>query len=308
MEVRQVQRRKPARPALLGVRATQIPLEQAYTYQNRTPPVRHRERGCDRIGSVKISSSLPVGTLLGKVMMNPLEMPSTRLYGIAKNFEMYRFRSARLTFMSSFTTATSGAIVMAYSINPELDLGGNANNQLFSLNGTSSNLFVRCESNLRIGDGNKWFKLDADSKELMDTTQGFFGIAVDQVASISAETSVSLFLEYDIEFRGPAQQQVNYGTPLQVTGGTLTGITGNQNTFTATFTPSPTAGTLYAIVPAYTVKNADDRVTAQYASNNSSGIFLFLTADDFNAFTPIPTVVGQTDVVGGSTWYPVVPN
>lgn len=290
----------------MGVRQTNVPTEMAYTFTNNTPPATHRERGIDRLAPVSVKSTLPVGQMLGKYMMSPLYHPGTRLSQIAQSYQLFRFRSARLHFIASLPTATSGAIVMAYSQNPEFDLGSSPNNSLFAMRGVSTSVFTRASVPMSVGDRNKWYILDADSRELQDTIQGFFAIALDQVVSLTAETMITVCLEYDVEFKDAAVQQFKTSTiVVSVSSGTWT--SGSPWNTTCTFSPALSAGTSYLIVPAYTIASGEDQVTATVVTYSGTSYTFYESIDALDEGDQILNSRAPFTSTAAS-WYAILPN
>jgi hypothetical protein len=291
--VRQRPRRLPnqmPKQGTLAITQNQLPLEVGYTTRNLAPLATHRERATERLGQVSISSSTAVGTILAKFMMNPLLLVGTRLSKLAANFLEFRFKRMRFNFVSSVTTAASGAIVMAYCPNPDFALPVPANSTLFAMSGVSANLFVRSDIDARLTNGARWFNLDADSNEVMKTTQGFFAIALDQAATVTGTVTVTIELDYDIEMRGAAIQTFQTSTVATSAAGVwaVTGIL-----FAApTFTPTLVNNTAYVISPPLVAQYTDTigqvyDITAMYAIAVSGGLNLFATYDDLKDSSPI---------------------
>jgi hypothetical protein len=95
-----------------------------------------------------------------------------------------------------------------YSENPELEIpnGVGAINGVFSLtNGRSASLYTPSEVIARFNDS-KWYNIDSDSRELMDSQQGKFCIVTQQASNLTVAVPIPIYLNYEIEFMGNAVQ------------------------------------------------------------------------------------------------------
>lgn len=294
---------------LMSFKSTAIPLEQAYTVKNTSPPSKIREVATERLpNSITLDPAAPVGTVLGKYFLNPLMMPGTRLSGLAKNYVQFRFRACKLIYVSSISTATSGAIVGAYSPNPDLSLGPNANTTLFAMNGVSASIFVRTEIKANFLDKAKWYNIDADSAEIMNTTQGFFALAVDQTITLSSAVQATLNIEYDIEFRGAVPQTYVTATVSNVAPGNWV-LPANTTSWTIpTITPPLVNGNRYLLSPAVSFSIADVDVTATYGQQAGGVLTLYENYEDVEAAKPIDPPVAISTRQGQTQFYQLVSN
>jgi len=202
---------------------TSIPFTQAYQIQQTNKVSTHREVNNEIIGAISIAAADLPGTSWG-FDLNPLKYVGTRLNALAKIYQKYRFKSASLKILTNFATTVQGSLVVGYNSNPDYELTtGMAINQVFSLNLSKMvQLWTPTSVAAQIQDRNKWYNLDLDSPELMETTQGAFHVVVQNAANITGTQSIAVMLEYDVEFTGSAINASTVGTPATFPAGTWT--------------------------------------------------------------------------------------
>lgn len=241
-----------------GITATQIPMEIAYSVRQPITNRIHTETACEYIGDFVIRTSAVNGEGV-RFPMNPLLMFRTRLFNIARNYQKFRFTKLALKVQSSATTSSSGLYVAAYCANPDYEYQQTqAVASLFSLPGAQSTNIWRTivvEANLQ--DKGKWYNIDDDSFEIMSTTQGFFGLAVQSPPDTSKPVVMPVLLEYTVQFSGNAYNNVNSGNSIFIfPAGNWTKSSGGIWSFTA-FAGEPAVPTLtagaYIVNPTYPV-------------------------------------------------------
>jgi len=225
---RQVTRRTNAQSARpYKDQVTQIPATMAYTINNRTNINRHTERAKEYLGTIPISGNTPTGRAF-VFALNPLHYPATRFGRLASSYQKFRFRNCRLTIASNFSTTVSGSIIAGYMENPDQEILPEPYifNQVFSAtNGVSQSLWKPIDISARFMDKAKWYNIDNDSDEIMQTTQGKFVIVVQSPVAVTSQVQIPILLEYDIEFMGSATQPLNtspFGETLTLTGSVYT--------------------------------------------------------------------------------------
>lgn len=297
-------RRKNPRPTG-GITATAIPMEVAYTVRQPTSRKVHRETACEYIGDFVILPTSKQGQST-KFMMNPLTLPRTRLFNLARNYQKFRFTKMSLKVQSSTTTSTNGLYVVGYNSNPDSEYSlDTAIPAIFDLPGAqSANVWRTTTSVARIEDRNKWYNLDADSEEIMQTTQGYFAIAVQSPTSASGPLIMPVLLEYTVEFTGSAFNTENSSAPFIWPAGTwaYNSLTGNY-----TFTPAPgeitgptiPSGASYIINPTYPVPGEGEDNIGVVQGTTASWTF-FRNVEDLANNTPLN--IKQTFETNRTTW------
>jgi hypothetical protein len=267
-----------------SITSTQVPVEIAYSVRQNAPLNKvHVERASEYIGTFTVSTATPVNTTI-VYRMNPSTLAGTRLQSLSKIYQKFRFRKLRMIVQSSAASTISGLYVMGYNSNPDAELAVNSpmsSTQVFALPGAVSRPFwIVGTADAKIEDRNKWYYVDADSEEVMNTTQGYFAIVVQAPANTTTPTVVPVLLEYEIEFTGSAIQLDNSNAPVVFPAGnwSLNGVTGNW-----TFTPLagepavPTipAGSVWVINPTYTIplSNSDPAICSVIAGTTLSWLF-----------------------------------
>jgi hypothetical protein len=185
----------------------------------------HEQIGYIRIGPTNEFYDIPV---------NPVNFIGTRLAQMARSFQKYRFTRLQLRIMTNLPTTVGGTITSGYSSNPDYQVSiySDIGRQIFALDGAQiSNLWVHNIVRCPIRDRQKWYYIDPDSSEIMNTTQGKFLMLPTSGANITEEISVPLIIEYDIQFMGAALDTASEVPPTDVsfTFPNNTYATGNNN-------------------------------------------------------------------------------
>jgi len=305
MTARPVPRRRA--PASMGaITSTEIPMEVAYTVRQPTSRKIHRETACEYIGDFVILPTSTQGDSV-KFMMNPLTLPRTRLYNLARNYQKFRFTRLALKVQSSTTTSTNGLYVVGYNSNPDAEYTRQvAVPAVFDLPGAqSANVWRTITSVARIEDRNKWYNLDPDSDEVMQTTQGYFAVVVQSPTSATGPLVMPVLLEYSVEFTGSSYNSENLSTPFVWPAGTwaYNSVTGNF-----TFTPAagepvgPTipSGAAYIVNPEYPVLVGSDEDTIGVVKGTTASWVFYRTIEDLNTNKPLQ--IFSTFSTGRTTW------
>jgi hypothetical protein len=204
-----------------------VPVTQSYNIRNSTKNTTQTIRGSEYLTSWVIAS-----TSSGKLVEIPLDPVNDaydrlRIKLLASSFGKYRFRKARLTIGTNFATTISGNMLIAYSENPQLQLASLNDqalfNQIYAMNGQSSPFWSPITYEARIKDRAKWYNVDADSDNTMDSVQGKFIIAVQTTPSAPLPVTIPILLDYEIEMVDPTiqVQGPTYGAPLTKTSTTF---------------------------------------------------------------------------------------
>lgn len=183
----------------------------AYTINNRTNIAHIRERAKEYLGVISIGPTSPTGATF-VFEMDPTQFPTTRFGRLASSYQKFRFRSARMTLASNFSTTVSGSIIAGYMENPDQAILPSPAifNQVFSAaSGVSQSLWKPLDVIAKFTDKGKWYNLDADSEEIMQTTQGKFVFVIQSPIGVTAEVQIPVLLDYDIEFSGQGTQPLN---------------------------------------------------------------------------------------------------
>lgn len=289
-----------------GITSTEIPMEVAYTVRQPSNRRVHRETACEYIGDFVILPTSTQGSS-SKFMMNPLKMPRTRLYNLARNYQKFRFTKMSLKIQSSTTTSTNGLYVVGYNSNPDAEYSqATAIPAVFDLPGAqSANVWRTITSVARIEDRNKWYNLDDDSEEVMQTTQGYFAVVVQSPTSATGPLVMPVILEYSIEFSGSAFNTENSSAPFIWPAGNwgYNSVTGNYTFVPAsgeTAGPIIPVGSSYLINPEYPVSVGDDEDTIGVVMGTTASWTFFRTVEDLNNNTPLQ--VKRTFDTNRTTW------
>lgn len=288
-----------------GITATSIPMEYAYSVRQPTTTRVHTETACEYIGDFVI----PIRTTVGegvRFMMNPLTMFRTRLYNLARNYQKFRFTKLALKIQSSSTTSTNGLYVAGYCSNPDFEYSKeNAVPAIFSLPGAqSTNVWRTIVVQANLQDKNKWYNLDEDSSEIMQTTQGYFAIAIQSPANSTANIVMPVLLDYTVQFSGNAFQSLNASNNIEIMPSGSFNLTSGNFVFTADSgeppVPTITQGRGYIINPTYPVQaNLVDTNIGVIFKTPSSFSF-YQTVDEF--ITGRSLDIRESFTVERSTW------
>jgi len=272
-----------------------------------------RINGTDRIGSLSFGPNTPLG-VPSFFRMAPTELTGTRLSKLAQNYQLYRFTAMELTVFSNQPTASGGAFTAAYTENADqaFTTGSVLSTQVFALPGAvMGNMFLPTTIQARIQDKNRWYKIDNDSAEVMNTVQGVFIVAVDSAAATNVALNVPILLKWSVEFKGSASQVGPSVSPVAIFPAcnyapagpemfTLTPIAGEP------LGPVMLASVPYAINPGIQILGEDVEIVAYYSASGpgNTGFKFYLTLEEFetgkaiqtsNAGTP-PFSFGRTTV------------
>lgn len=278
-----------------------------------------RFAGSEYIQNWTITATTP-GKLY-EIALNPVstDLPSLlRLRQMASSFGKFRFKKAQLTIATNFATTVSGNYMIGYSENPDLQLatlGSNdLSNQVYNLGGRSCPFWSPVRYPAKFRDTSRWYNIDADSTEVMMTTQGKFVIAIQQMPSATLPLNIPVLLDYEIEFCEPALQNkttLSYGAPLTKTATTFVQrdqeLRGQYHVATG---PLPT-NTVYRIMSGASIPTAlgvvEASFVAHYTNAEYSHGFYRTFADAVNAQNPIVANVltGDSFILDGLELRPV---
>lgn len=254
-----------------------VPYQKAIQVQQTVTVNSTVIRAQELIGSIII---IPDSGSIFSYPINPIDptYSGTRLQQLAGSFQKYRFRKLHFRVMTNLPTTVGGTITTGYAENPEQSISStyeDAQREIFALDGANiSNLWVHNIVRCNIRDKKKWYNIDPDSTEAMQTTQGIVYLLPSGDINITNPVYVPVVLDYEIEFTGAAKQNIidnskNFylGNPylMNFTASTVTGFTGpeffwvSQNRVTG----SPDAQSIY-------IKNFDKYLTS---SVPHSGLF-----------------------------------
>lgn len=197
--------------------------------------------------------------------LNPIRMIGTRLQKLASNYQQYRFRKCAITMQSPASTTSSGLYAIGYTRNADQEIGTglSAIQTITTMPGAAtSSVWNTCTSHASLDS--KWYNLDADSQEVMDTTQGFFAACVLSAPTTTTSVSFAVWLDYTIEFRGNAVQRTPTFIGLFPSGTwTRVGATTSATFVTdANEPPFPTTSVnqIYTINPFWSVTDTNGTV------------------------------------------------
>jgi hypothetical protein len=213
-----------------------VPQNTAFVVKNNTTERTVVIRGKEIVSSLGVSNvaahsgSYPVQLF----DLNPVGYEGTRMKQLARSFQKYRFRKAHLTVQANAPTTTTGGYVAGYTENPDQGFDDNAISQISTLSGAvSAPLWVAQTLPARIRDG-KWYNVDPDTIEVMDSIQGMFVLQQTSAASTTAALNFPVWLDYEIEFSGCAAQSDPIDRPPTV----YAFPPGFLNSFTSTLWPN----------------------------------------------------------------------
>lgn len=302
---------------------TSVPLASRYIISNNSPDSKCMERGFEFIGSMTLTQNTPANTVY-RFDMNPLSYPNTRLSNLANSFQKYKFRKMELMLQNNFSTGTSGNVIVAYSENPDYQVQQGsqlAQNQAFALAGSkSANFWQPVAIEARFSERTRWYNVDADSNQTMNTTQGAFYIVLQNPPNTTTPQTIPIMLRYDIEFSGAsfstqAVNQTQYSAPE----GTLNfNVSGTQ--VYARWTPStgfslPPApsNALYACTPSLEI--GDNQAKCLYIVDSgsatwltTSNVYFYASSDLFNPQAPAENALSVSSnalPVEFTTIYPI---
>lgn len=195
---------------------TSIPFSVATTINQNKRRSMLKWTGFEEFGQIELTSATPSGTFV-KIPLNPMLIADTRLQNMARNFMNFRFTKLHVTIQGTLPTSVGGSLIAAYCENPDYDLELNsAVKQAFALSGAvSKNLWTNLECECPIYDRQKWYRVDADSAEAMNTTQGAIFVVVQNPVAITGTQNCAIRVRYNIEFAGDAIQN-DYALPTSI--------------------------------------------------------------------------------------------
>jgi len=295
------QRRQPRPARRSGMQVTNVPVATATTIRQTNVDRTHVETNREQVGLFSILPTSQVGDVT-VFSMNPLSLSGTRLQAMAQNYQKFRFRRISMTIQSSASTATGGLYVVGYNSNPDAELGtGLATVQrIATLPGSvSANAWRTVTSAAKLEDPNKWYNLDADSEEVMQTTQGYFAMAVQIPASSTGPTVYAVWLDYTIEFKG------NSINPVSSFVGLFPASDWARVGATNIYVPTPSGGepglptvvtgAIYSLNPGWPVKlneGTDVTIRAMRCNNSTGNQYgLFETIKDAQVNNPLNVLV-----------------
>lgn len=279
------------------MQVTNVPVATATTIRQTNVDRTHVETNREQVGLFTISPTSGVGDST-VIKMNPLTLAGTRLQAMARNYQKYRFRRVSVTIQSSASTSIGGLYVVGYNSNPdaELSAGLATVQRIATLPGAvSANAWRTVTSRARLEDPNKWYNLDADSEEVMQTTQGYFAIAVQIPSTGTGPTTYAVWLDYTIELKGNALNSASDFVGLfPACGWARVGTTNN-------YVPTPVAGepalpgvvtgAIYSINPGWpvTLNDLTEVTVGSMRCINSAGnqYALFETIKDAQVNNPL---------------------
>lgn len=240
-----------------------VPLTAVTQIRQSSNPVNVMKiSGTDRIGGVTFGPTTPLNRAI-QFKMSPAHLGGTRINSLSKSFQLYRFTNMKLTVFSNLPSTSGGGYTVGYCENPDQSFtsGPGLGSQIFALtDAVIGNMFVPTTSKARINDKSKWYRIDEDSSEVMNTTQGSFVLSVDSLTAITTPLTVPVMLEYSIEFKGSAiQNELQSGQPFifPACSGSASGIVVSMNPLPGEPSLVPmVSGSPYLINPGLTIDGA----------------------------------------------------
>lgn len=260
--IKNTKRQVPRRPRQVN---TSIPAALATRVVQNTPNRIHTEVHREIVAPfVMQTTSQPGDNII--YLLNPVTMIGTRIQKLAQNYQQYRFKRAAITMQSPASSAASGLYAIGYTRNPDQEIGSglSAIQTITNMPGAvTSSVWNTCTSHASLDS--KWYNIDADSQEWMDTTQGQFAACVLVAPTTTTSVSFAVWFDYTIEFRGSATQRVPQFAGL-FPAGTWTRV---GNTTGATFAslpgeppfPPTTVNAIYTINPVWAVTDTNNTQT-----------------------------------------------
>lgn len=311
-----VGKQRPARKVRASVRSADnmanVPLQVAYTKRQVTGPQTTRVRFSDQLANIVVTPTEPVGRLW-QFPLNPLQMARTRLRQYAGLYGKFRFKAAKLCVGVNMPTTVNGNYTLGYAQNPDFEFGfgERATAQVYALkDAVNKPWWMKGESVMNITDKQKWYNIDADSDEVMMTTQGQFVLTNVSPPSITAPVTVPIFIDYDVEFSENAIQSNGNANPVLWPAGTFT-PTVVTSSFTYTISPDETLAqpvlelnVPYTAYPPFGLNTSEGQkqLVGVMATTNNTNFSFYTTLDAYRnnvAFGPTgtdPSPVPRTNV------------
>lgn len=243
-----------------------------------------------------IGSQFPIG----EYALSPIAYPGTRLSDMANTFQKYRFRrGTEFVIQTQAPTISTGGYCCGFTENADqsMGVGTAATNNISNLPGAISGpVWESLTTPIAVGDQSKWYNIDSDSQELMNTTQGKFVFQQTAPVSVLGDGSARLYgvvwLRYVIEFTGNCSQADNdKEAPVILPPGMFVAPTGSTDTKfngwglkfnnASTITNGLLNNTLYRVTPGIeTVKGEAAEFIWTYTYGSSLGGYLLATSED----------------------------
>lgn len=164
-------------------------------------------RGQEMIGLVEVIPNEPSTV---EFLISPITFDITRLHNISSNFQKFRFTRLNFRVMSNLPTTVGGTITTGFSSNPDHSLVDNQliQPQIFALDGAQiSNLWVHCIVRCPLKDKAKWYNIDPNSVEIMQTAQGKVYLQTSGGANITSLIDIPVVIDYEIQLMGNAMPE-----------------------------------------------------------------------------------------------------
>ena len=219
-----------------GYGSMPVPQNTAFVVKNTTNDKSVTIKGKEIVSSLSISNAAAHSGFYPVQLQDlaPVVFEGTRMKQLARSFQKYRFKKAHLTVQANAPTTTTGGYVAGYTENPDQGFDDNAISQISTLSGAvSAPLWVAQTIPAKLRD-KKWYNIDADSIEVMDSIQGMFVFQQISPASTTAPMNFPVWLDYEIEFMGCAAQ----ADPLDRPPTVYAFPQGWLNSFTSTLWPN----------------------------------------------------------------------
>jgi len=143
-------------------------------------------------------------------LMNPILMTGTRLQTLSQSFQEYKFESMEMVFFPGVPSTIGGTYYMGYTTNAD-DVATNSPQAVALPGAKISTLWQNTQSRATL-DKSSWYVVDADSTEVMKTTQGKWFIGLNGVTNLTGVLSTPVMLRYTIRFRKPTSRPAPLAT------------------------------------------------------------------------------------------------
>lgn len=282
--------KKPVKRQAFRETNANVPLQMAYTQRQNTGTGRVRMTFCDQLTSLTVGPATPTNTLY-EYPLNPLQLGG-RMQILAQAYQKFKFVSVKFSVGVNMPTTTSGNYTVAYTENPDQAFAPNiTSQQVFALPmAVNKPWWQRGDSIARITDKAKWYNLDIDSSEIMQTTQGKFVVVNVSPPTTTAPVTVPIFMEYTIEFSDAAIQNnaVAVSTFIFPAGTFTKTISPTTYSFAASAgepaIPALTLNKAYYVAPEIIITDGQgDLITAGVIALSGVNNYVFAaTMDEYN--------------------------
>jgi hypothetical protein len=285
-----------------------IPLQMAYTKQQTSSTRPITVSFSDMLDGVVVGPTTAAGTTW-QYPLNPLKLAGTRMQAYAALYGKFRFKRMRLCVGVNAPTTISGNYMAGYFNNPDFDIpsGPQASRVVYAQpNTVNKPWWQRGDIDARLVDAGKWYNIDADSSEIMQTTQGKFVIVNVSPPSTTSSTTIPIFVDYTIEFSEPAiNAPASTGPAALFPAGTFTQtLVGGVYTFVpatgeTVSLPTFVPGSGYAVFPPFqmiannTGDNIDCSVMTQTNTMAPFNYGVYESISDYNKQTPFATATAS---------------